>query len=195
MVTPPLPRFVTRFDAEIEQALDRVRGPLADRVFWSASSAADHGLLWHTIGAIRALRRGTFVDAARFSATMGVESFVTNIGVKSLFERSRPPGSEEPLPADLHRPITSSFPSGHATAAFCAASLLVRDGRSRIVWYGIATIVGASRVYVRLHHPSDVVAGAALGRVLGSALAPLVPARPSVRRSWWSIATGRGGRR
>jgi undecaprenyl-diphosphatase len=175
---------VTRFDELVEGALERVRSPLADRVFWGASSACDHGLLWHTVGALRAVRRGSLGDAVRFSSAMGFESFVTNVAVKSLFQRPRPPGSEEPLPADLHRPITSSFPSGHATAAFCAASLLVRDGRSRVAWYGLAAIVGLSRVYVRLHHPSDVVAGAVLGRVLGAAIAPVVPRRPVVRR--WS---------
>ncbi|HEX5616392.1 MAG TPA: phosphatase PAP2 family protein [Acidimicrobiia bacterium] len=193
-ITPVTP-LVERFDATVEAALERVRSPLADRIFWSASSAADHGLLWHTIGVVRALRRGSVLDALRFSAAMGIESFVTNVAVKSAFRRRRPVGSEQPLPADLHRPVTSSFPSGHATAAFCAATLLVRDGRSRVGWYGLAAVVGASRVYVRLHHPSDVVAGAVLGRVLGAALAPLVPARPTVRRSWWAIARGSRGRR
>jgi len=194
MPAAPITPLVSRFDETVEQALERVRSPIADRIFWSASSACDHGLLWHTIGVVRALRRGTPLDAARFSTTMGIESFVTNVGVKSAFHRSRPAGSEEPLPVDLHRPVTSSFPSGHATAAFCAASLLVRDGRSRVVWYSLATVVGLSRVYVRLHHPSDVVAGAVLGRVLGAALAPLISPRRAVRRTWWSIARGSGGR-
>jgi undecaprenyl-diphosphatase len=66
----------------------------------------------------------------------------------------------------LHRPITSSFPSGHATAAFCAARLL-GGGPG---WYALATAVAGTRVYVRLHHASDVAAGAAFGLVLGSAL-------------------------
>ena len=66
----------------------------------------------------------------------------------------------------LRRPITSSFPSGHATAAFCAASLL-GGGPG---WYALATTVAATRVYVRLHYTSDVVAGACFGLALGAGL-------------------------
>ena len=56
--------------------------------------------------------------------------------------------------------MTSSFPSGHATAAFCAATLLGGGAG----WYALAAAVAATRVYVRLHHASDVLAGAAFGR-------------------------------
>ena len=65
----------------------------------------------------------------------------------------------------LRRPITTSFPSGHATAAFCAATLLGGGP----VWYGAAAAVASTRIYVRLHHASDVVVGAALGLGLGLA--------------------------
>ncbi len=37
------------------------------------------------------------------------------------------------------------------------------------VWYSMAVIIAVSRVYVRIHHLSDVVAGATLGAVLGVA--------------------------
>jgi undecaprenyl-diphosphatase len=70
----------------------------------------------------------------------------------------------------MHRPITSSFPSGHATAAFCAATLL-GGGPG---WYALASAVSASRVYVRLHHASDVAAGAAFGLALGLAFRRVV---------------------
>ena len=65
--------------------------------------------------------------------------------------------------------MTSSFPSGHASAAAFTAVLLTGwDGRrSAPLWWTLATIVGASRAYVRIHHASDVVAGMAVGAALG----------------------------
>ncbi len=76
----------------------------------------------------------------------------------------------------IRRPRSSSFPSGHATSGFMAATLLV-DGRHRRapLWYAIATVVAASRVHVRIHHGSDVVAGAAIGVGLGALARRLWP--------------------
>ena len=69
----------------------------------------------------------------------------------------------------MRRPVTSSFPSGHASAAAFNAVLLTGwDGRrSAPLWWGLALVVATSRAYVRIHHPSDVVAGLATGAALG----------------------------
>ncbi|GIU87158.1 MAG: hypothetical protein KatS3mg009_1673 [Acidimicrobiia bacterium] len=98
---------------------------------------------------------------------------VTNGLVKAAVRADppAPPTNAVEFRHGLRRPVTSSFPSGHATAAFCAATLL-GGGPAR---YALAAAVAGTRVYVRLHHPSDVVAGAALGLVaLGAGLRPLV---------------------
>ena len=157
-----------RFDTVIARAVDRVRSPGLDRVVYPLSSAADHSILWHMCGVLRALARDGDVEyAARFSAAMGVESALTNGPIKMLFRRVRPVDYDEvDFRSGLRRPVTSSFPSGHATAAFCAATLF-DDGPA---WYLAAAVVAGTRIYVRLHHASDVVAGAALGVALGLGL-------------------------
>lgn len=175
---------VRQFDDAVDRWVDRHRGPQLDPFFYGLSSAADHSLLWHAIGALRAAVRRDPVFAARFSAAMGIESALTNGLIKAAFRRIRPDGSpthtdDGPLPYGLHRPITSSFPSGHATAAFTAATILSRGRRSAPAWFALATLVAGSRVYVRMHHASDVLAGAALGLVLGRLLSAV--ARESAR--------------
>ena len=82
---------------------------------------------------------------------MGVESALTNGAIKSLFRRVRPEHeiAEGPLPYGMRRPITSSFPSGHATAAFTAAAILAQTGHGDAFWYALATVVAGSRVYVQ----------------------------------------------
>ena len=159
---------IVRVDAAVDHLLDRVRGPALDGVVYRLSSAADHSLLWHLCGAGVALARGGDVGfAVRFTGAMGAESLLTNGVVKTLFRRVRPAEyADIEFLHGLHRPITSSFPSGHATAAFCAATLL-GGGPG---WYALATTVAATRVYVRLHHASDVAAGAAFGLALGATM-------------------------
>lgn len=157
------------FDEAVDRFFDSIRNPVLDRCMYTISSAADHSLLWFGIGGIRALRRGDLKFAVKFGITMGIESGLTNGLIKSAFRRVRPEPefADGPLPYGMRRPITSSFPSGHATAAFTAASVLARSGHGDAFWFAIATLVASSRVYVKMHHASDVVAGALVGIALG----------------------------
>jgi undecaprenyl-diphosphatase len=168
---------VHALDLRIDAWVERIRGPRLDPVFYGLSSAADHGLLWLLVGASRAARRGDPAVALRLGATLGVESLLTNGPIKAMFRRVRPEADrtpEGPLPYGMHRPITSSFPSGHAASAFTAATLLA-GGPATPVWFALAAAVASSRVYTRMHHTSDIVAGAALGIALGTIARRLVP--------------------
>jgi undecaprenyl-diphosphatase len=168
---------VHAIDLDVDRWIDRVRGPALDPVFYGLSSAADHGLLWLAVGAGRAARGGDPRIALRLGAALGIESLLTNGPIKACFRRVRPADDhppEGPLPYGMHRPISSSFPSGHAASAFTAAVLLA-GGPATPLWFALAATVAASRVYTRMHHASDVVAGAALGLALGAIARRLVP--------------------
>ena len=164
-------------DLRIHAWVERIRGPRLDPVFYGLSSAADHGLLWLLAGASKAARRGDPAIALRLGAALGVESLLTNGPIKLMFRRVRPEDDhppEGPLPYGMHRPLTSSFPSGHAASAFTAATLLA-GGPATPVWFALAAAVASSRVYTQMHHTSDIVAGAALGVALGVVARKLVP--------------------
>jgi undecaprenyl-diphosphatase len=77
----------------------------------------------------------------------------------------------------MHRPISSSFPSGHATSAFTAAMLLA-DSPLAPAYFALAAVVAASRVYTRMHYTSDVVAGSLLGLAMGTVARRLIPLHP-----------------
>jgi membrane-associated phospholipid phosphatase len=168
---------VHAFDLRVDALVERIRRPQLDPVFYGLSSAADHGLLWLFFGASRAARAGDPAVALRMGAALGVESMLTNGPIKACFRRVRPADEhppEGPLPYGMHRPISSSFPSGHAASAFTAAMLLA-GGPATPAWFALAAVVAASRVYTRMHHTSDIVAGAALGLALGAIARRIVP--------------------
>jgi undecaprenyl-diphosphatase len=165
----PLGSLVAQFDEWFDHALDRLRGnALADRVFYTASAVGDMSMVWHIVGATRAaLDPSRLAEAARLSATLGVESLLVNQGVKRLFKRGRPV-FEGTRPHRLRTPSTTSFPSGHASAAFCAAVVLSgQDPRRTVLWYALASTVALSRPYVHIHHASDMVGGAVIGYAVG----------------------------
>lgn len=167
------------FDRRVDEGVERWRRPALDHVFYPLSSAADHSLLWAGLGIARQLSgRGRPGSAGRLVAVLAVESALTNGLVKSWFRRVRPlldPAALGPLPYRLRRPVTSAFPSGHATSAFTAAAFLARGDRLGPAYHGLAVVVGASRVYVRMHHASDVLAGALMGIAFGRVARRLAP--------------------
>lgn len=177
----PLAARVRAMDRAVDAAVSRARHPVLDAVFYPLSNAADHSLLWLAAAGVReALGKARPGTAVRLAAVLGVESAITNVALKSLFGRIRPafePGLTGALPWGLRRPVTSAFPSGHASAGFATAVFLSRADPGP-PWYLIAGLVAGSRVYVRLHHASDVVAGAALGLAFGLAARRFAPAAP-----------------
>lgn len=168
---------VARFDRLVDERLESLRSsPAAARVFTAASHLGDWSLVWHTVGAVRGLTGGRRADqAVVLSALLGAESLIVNQGVKRLFRRERPTDNGDER-FTVRTPSTSSFPSGHASAAAFAATVLTTwDGKkSAPLWFGMATVVGTSRAFVRIHHASDVIGGAAVGIGLGLLVRPIV---------------------
>jgi len=171
MSSPLASPQVAAFDDWVDQRLEAWRGhPLADFVFTNASHLGDFSVIWHIIGAARGLTSDERAEQAFvLSAILGVESLVVNQGVKRLFRRDRPTETGDAR-FQVRKPSTSSFPSGHASSAFVAATMLTAWGgrRTAPIWFGLASIVGISRAYVRIHHASDIIGGAVAGLGLGA---------------------------
>jgi undecaprenyl-diphosphatase len=168
-VTPPHELGpVDRFDKWVDDALDVLRGrEPADRILYAVTELADFSLLWLLAATAKAaLDDDDIPNALRVAAVLAAESVVVNAGIKSVFKRERPV-VQVPRPHKLRVPLTTSFPSGHSSAAMVAAMLLAQRSTRKPFWYTLAVVVGMSRAYVRIHHASDVVGGLALGTVLG----------------------------
>jgi undecaprenyl-diphosphatase len=169
--------LIRRFDACAETGFDRLRGRrAADHVFYVASELGDFSLAWVILGCLRGLRSGPSDERAalRLGGALVAESFMVNAVIKSMFRRTRPPWDVH-RPRGLRRPLTSSFPSGHATSSFTAAVLLSEDDPLWPLYWGVAALIAGSRVYVKIHHASDVAAGVAVGVAMGLTIRTLVP--------------------
>lgn len=160
-----------KFDA----AGDRLLEPLRSRRGWVAlfgiaSAVGDFSIVWHIIGWLRAVGSAHRMhQAIALTCVLGVESLIVNQGIKRLFRRERPTtGGDDRF--TVRTPSTSSFPSGHASSATCAALLLTMfvGWPASIAWWVVALLVALSRAVVRIHHVSDVLAGIVTGAVLGS---------------------------
>jgi undecaprenyl-diphosphatase len=114
-------------------------------------------------------------------ATTALTMSFVNTLLKYAVQRDRPPTiilDPEPL---MEVPTTSSFPSGHTSTSFACAYVISRLApRLTVYVFALATLIGFSRIYVGVHYPLDVLAGAILGVLVAKALLMLLEA---LRRS------------
>ena len=90
----------------------------------------------------------------------------TNVALKHLVGRDRPWLHVAGLIPLVNEPDPNSFPSGHTCAAFAAGMIWVRTlprRWMRVLAAVLAVCMGLSRLYVGVHYPSDVLAGALVG--------------------------------
>jgi undecaprenyl-diphosphatase len=73
----------------------------------------------------------------------------------------------EGLPPLGGAPSSLSFPSAHATSSFAVATAMVRVDPAMAGAFVVAILLALGRPYLGMHYPSDVLAGAFLGVLLG----------------------------
>ena len=147
--------------------LEQLRnGPLT-AVMTVYTRLGDHGLLWIVVTALFLLSHRTRQTALTGILALALGALVTNVALKPLIERLRPFIADPTLVPLVFVSDMSSFPSGHTTAAFGAASgwylSLPEARRWRWMLLALALLMGFSRMYVGVHYPGDVLAGAVIG--------------------------------
>ena len=104
-------------------------------------------------------------------AGLAVGVLVGNVCLKNLIARPRPCWLDDSVKLLISVPTDYSFPSGHTLSSVIGATVLTKTNR-RFGWVAIplAVIIAFSRLYLFVHYPSDILAGAVLGVVIGLAV-------------------------
>lgn len=122
--------------------------------------------------------RRNFLKKVAILLTAILISELSVIGLKIFFARPRPFTyfkDISPVNVLFHEPVSFSFPSGHASVMFFTAVLLNLLYNHRLkVLYPVAALVAVTRMYVGVHYPSDILAGASYGTLLGLFSATLI---------------------
>lgn len=126
----------------------------------------NNGMVWFAVAIPFLLNRGYRNVGTRIILALLLSGFLGEILIKHLVARVRPSKfllQEEIL---IKEPITYSFPSGHTSSSFAASCMLASCfGALSIPAFVFAVLMGFSRVYLRVHYLTDVLAGAVLGSI------------------------------
>ena len=147
-----------------------LRGGGLDSLMTAFTHLGDSGVLF-LVAAIGMLCFPRTRRAGQVALTAIVIGFLcTNVVLKHLVSRPRPWLDVAGLIPLIEEADPNSFPSGHTCAAFAFAgaalcTLPVRWGKALAL--GAAVLMGLSRLYVGVHYPTDVLAGAAVGLLAG----------------------------
>lgn len=136
----------------------------------AVSWICNHGEVWILLAAVLLMLKKTRRIGVVLSVALLLDLLCCNVILKPLVNRVRPCDINTAVQLLVARPLDGSFPSGHTAVSFAAVSAL-RAAGSRL-WkpaFALALLIAFSRLYLYVHWPSDVLAGAVLGILLGYA--------------------------
>jgi membrane-associated phospholipid phosphatase len=148
---------------------DTHQSRLLDTFAVRLSQAGEVSAVWFTAAVIAFLVGRLSTRAAVIAVAVIVAEWVlTNRVVKRYLWRPRPIPTL-PDPRGVRRPSSSSLPSGHSSASACAATFVGSQTGWLVALAALAFLLGCSRAHLRVHYPTDVMAGWVWGIVLGCA--------------------------
>lgn len=161
-----------------------LRTPFGDAVMAGITHLGDKGAVWVLLAAALLMRGKTRRQGAAVAAALLFSLLACNLTLKPLAARIRPYDINTAVQLLVAKPQDYSFPSGHTAASFAAVGALYFS-RWRCWWAAavLAALIAFSRLYLYVHFPTDVIAGAVLGILLGGAGALLVGSPPKSQRT------------
>ncbi len=167
---------IIAFDGAIYTFFDGLRSAVMDVLMTCITYLGDDGIFWLVLTAILMIPKKTRKLGLYILFGLGVATVINNLGLKELFARPRPFNFEHwgdiyeyVYPNLVEKPHSLSFPSGHTSTSIGAALpfLMRANKKAGIPIFIIAVLIGISRIYIHVHYPTDVIAGAVVGLVSG----------------------------
>ena len=142
--------------------------PFWDFLMPKITMLGDNGVIWLLAAGGLLCTKKYRKQGILLIAGLAVGVLVGNVCLKHLIARPRPCWLDESVRLLIANPTDCSFPSGHTLSSVIGATILTKtDRRFGYAAIPLAAIIAFSRLYLYVHFPSDVLAAAVLGIVIG----------------------------
>lgn len=170
------------------QALQGLHTPELDALMVGVTTLSDRSLVWLVLGCALIVPRRTRRAGASILIALAFCTLVVDFALKPLVARPRPFMLDAGVELLIPKPGGLSFPSGHSAKSFAAAAALAASlpadcRRFAAPAFLLAMLIACSRLYLFVHFPTDVLAGAAIGAALGIVAARVLRVLPHPSRS------------
>lgn len=139
-----------------------------DTVMPLITRLGDGGVIWIVLDLALLIHPKTRKKGITVAVALVLEVVCCNLILKPFVARIRPCDINTAITLLIPRPSDFSFPSGHTGTSFAATTALYKS-RSRL-WMPalvLSCLIAFSRLYLYVHYPTDVLAGALIGILAG----------------------------
>lgn len=176
--------FITALDTALLWHLHNLlQCAFLDAVMPLVTALGNAGALWVLLAAVLLFFKSTRRAGIAMILAMLLCYLAGNLAIKPLVARARPYQVDPSISLLIPAPEEFSFPSGHAMNSFSAAAAL-SGSHKEYGWaaLALAALIAFSRLYLMVHYPLDVAAGALLGILSGVLAYHAVESREFARR-------------
>lgn len=145
--------------------------PELTNVMRAVTHLGDTGMIWIALSLLLCVNRKTRTAGILSLTALALTFLADNVILKNLVARTRPYETFGQVRLLIERQKDFSFPSGHTGSSFAAAAVLFQTMPKRfgVPCVILAALIAFSRLYLGVHYPSDVLAGAAIGCLIALA--------------------------
>lgn len=161
--------MIAAFDSGILVWFQSIQSELLTWIFRGITTIGEGGIVWIVIALALIVCKKTRKIGVTMLLALLFSLLIGNLTLKPLIARPRPSWRNPDVILQISNPADFSFPSGHTLSSFAAAfGVFLWNRKWGVVLLLVAAIMGMTRLYFYVHYPTDVLAGAGIGLVLGA---------------------------
>lgn len=156
--------WILAADNAILNWIQKNTSSLGDQIMPIITALGNAGIIWLIVAAVLLCRKKWRKAGLEMLIALGIAAAIGSLLLKPLIGRIRPFDANDFTGLLIAPPQDFSFPSGHTSSSIAAAVVLLRKNwKWGIGAMVLAVLIAFSRMYLYVHYPSDVLAGASLG--------------------------------